>query len=294
MKKTLFLDAQGRLRMAFAAPFVLIAFFAAQVLGARGFALLSEALLGAWGVTGKTLPYAPAWLQTAITNYGSLEAIVQGLLGFLSVAFCAKFLRKRALCMRGRHILLGAGIGFGLSAAAFAVLFGTGSVRCMAAGGIYPLSELIAALGAIASAFAPEALLGGFFYPETHCRPWIAAALFTVLNALLYVLGAVWSLPSIACVLAMSAACAALYMRRSFAAAAALRSFFGIFAHRLFGFSATGAPGLFFETFPVARDWLTGGDLGLESGWLCAALFGLCAAFVWIFLKNDAPEVHAR
>lgn len=290
MKRDMFFDADGRLRMGLAAPAAIALYFAAQYIAAAGFGLISGALLKAWGVTAKSLPYAPHWLQTALAGIGSLESVVQGLAGLLAVWFCARFLRKRRLGLRAGHIGTGAGIGFALAAAAFVLLRTTDSVRCMAADRLYPLAELFAALGALGAALAPEALLGGFFAPEMRGRPWVRALTFMVLNALMYVLGAAWSVPAIACALAMSAACAVLYERLSFAAAAAMRGFFGVFAHRLFGFSAVGAPGMFFETYPVSRDWLTGGDAGLEAGWLCAALFAACAALAWKTMKKKKAE----
>jgi len=290
MKRNLLRDAQGRLKPALAAPIVLVLYFASRILAGHGFVLLSAGLFRFWGLTDKSLPYAPLWLQICAANLLSLQSAVQSLFGLLCVLLCAKFLRKSPLRIRIRHIYLGAGIGFGLSAAAFVLLFCTGSVRCMPAAGVFPLAEAIVCLDALASAFAAEALLGGFLAPQLRVKPMARLVLMTAAGALLYVPTAYWTLPSIACVLAMAASCAVLYEKRSFAAAAALRGGFAVFAHRLLGFSAEGAPGIFFETYPVSRDWLTGGDFGLESGWLCAALFAAGAIVLWKYLRKETER----
>lgn len=278
-------DARGRLRMALAAPVMLVSFFCAQYAAAWGLSALFSRLLQLWGVTNKTLPYAPDFLRTIVSCYGSLEMLLQGLAGFGAAALCALFLRKTRFSFRPGHILPGFGIGFGLSAVCFVLLRATDSVRCMAAGETSALAEGLHAAGVFAYALATEALIGGSLYSR-RLRPTLAVPLYAALNCAMYVLSVPFTLPALLGALALSAACSVLYQKRSFWAAAALRGAFSLSAHRLFGFSHTGAPGIFFETFPVSRDWLTGGDLGLESGWLCAVLFAACAALLWIFLKN--------
>lgn len=280
MTKHRFSSPNGALRPAISVPLTLCAFFAAQWLGAWGFGQISSLLLSAWGVTDKSLPYAPAWLQTAIASYGALESAAGAIAACFAVLLCAKFLFRRPLRLHCRHILLGSGIGFALSAAAFAVCMLTGSTRCMAAGSVSIAAECITVIGTFFCALAPEALLGGVFFPLLRGNRWLRIAVFAALNLVMYVLGVYWTAPALLAAAALSAACAALYETKSFWAAAALRCFFSVFAHRLFGFSANGAPSLFFETYPVSRDWLTGGDLGLESGWLCAALFLLAAVLI--------------
>ncbi len=268
-----------------ASPLLVALFFAAQWLGAWLFGLGSQALLNLWGVTQKTLPYAPQWLQTLLSCYGSLEAIAQGLFGFAAAWLGAKYLRKKPIRLQFGHILSGAGIGFGLSAIAFVLLKCTGSVRTMGSGSVGILSEILTLLGAFFAVLGPEALLGGCFFDHLPKKNPLWLAVFALLNALLYILSAYWTPAAIIGALAMSAACALLYWKQSFLAAAALRCAWVFGAHRIFGFSANGAPGIFFETYPVSRDWLTGGAMGLEGGWLYAIL--LCAACAILFFAKS-------
>lgn len=292
MKRDLFFTHEGRMKMAFAAPIALIAFFASQYLAAAIFGALSAFALEQWGVTQKSLPYAPAWLQTAAASYPSIEALFSALFSFFAVSLCARFLRKRPIQLHFRHIPAGAGIGSCLSVAAFVLLYATDSVRTMACTPPGFWAEAFAFLGTAASVLATEALVGGFFFREADSaglfgRASLRIALFALLNALTYVLSAYWTLPALLSTAAMSVACAALYDRRSFLSAAALRCFWSFIAHRVLGFSASG---MFFETYPVSQDWLTGGDLGLESGWLCAILFSAAAVLILRFFRKSAEN----
>ena len=291
MSKNFFTGQSGALKNIFAVPAAVIAFFAAQFLGAWAFDSVAALLLELWGVTAKSLPYAPAWLRTCIASYSSLRMAFSGLTAASAVLLCARFLLKKRIFAPWRHIASGAGIGSCLSALAFLILYPTGCVRIMRASGIYPLAELISFAGAAAAAFSAEALLGGFLCSASSIRrSWIKRIAFTALGTVFYGLSAPWSLPALMSVGAMSALCALLYEKRSFWAAASVRCFWAFCAHRVLGFSANGVPGIFFETYPVSRDWLTGGDLGLESGWLCVLLFAAAALFVHRFTKNNPPE----
>lgn len=282
----------NRLRMGLAMPLAFALYFTAQLLGARGFGLLSAMILNAWGVTQKSLPYAPAWLSTLLSSYSALEAIASGLLGFFAIWLSTRIFRKRRLCPQCGHICLGACMGLTLSCLAFVLLYCVGGVRCMRSMHCSVLSEVLALLSAAAAALGPETLLGGLLYPEMHLRDGFSIALFTLLNALMYILSSYWTLPAILSVFAMSAACAVLYVCKSFWASAALRCFWIFGAHRIFGFSAAGVPGMFFETFPVSHDWLTGGDFELEAGWLCAILFTACALVICAW--NGADVLKKR
>lgn len=282
----------GRLRTGWALILVLIACVFAQWLGAWGFSALTQKLFALWGVTEKSVSYAPQWLQTAIGCYGSLEAAAQGLCGLAAAWLGARFLLGQRLPGRIRHIFTGAGIGFALSALAFALLRLTDSVRTMPSGGMSPLAEVLSLLGALGSALAPEALLGGivFALAAPHANISLQKGLlfvaFALLNALLYALSCPWTPAALASLLCMSAACAMLYARQSWLGAVALRCFWSFSAHRIFGFSSTGLTGMFFETYPVSRDWLTGGDYGLESGWLCALLFAAATWCIYRIFRN--------
>ena len=274
-----------------AAPLTFAAFILIQALGVWAFDALAALLLEIWGVTAKTLLYAPAWLQTALASYFSLRSLVCGALGYGGVLLCARYLYKDRLHVQWRHIALGAGIGICLSALAFAILMPTGSVRTMKAHGVFPLAELFSFAGAAFSALSAESLLGGVLYRASRLRrPWLKRLVFVLLGALLYGLSASWSFLSILSVFAMSALCASLYEKRSFWASAAVRCFWAFGTHRIFGFSANGTPGIFFETYPVSRDWLTGGDFGLESGLLCAVLFAAAAFIVQNLIQIPASE----
>lgn len=287
----------GRMTTAWFVPLSLLLFFFAQWLGAWALGRISLGLFSVWGVTEKSIVYAHVWLQTAVGCYGSLEAAAQGLLSLLALSLAMRFLRKESLPFRLRHIFCGAGIGFALSGIAFAVLRLSGSVRTMPAAAVSPLGEALTLLGAFFAVLGPEALVGGVLFQtafsaaektaaESTRMEIVLSLLFALLGSLFYLLSCAPTPGAITVCLCMSLACTALYLRRSYLSAAAMRCFWTFSAHRVFGFSASGDAGMFLETYPVSRDWLTGGDLGLESGWLCALLFALAALAIWKFLRN--------
>ena len=261
-----------------------VLYAAAAALSLWGTGALYGALARSWGLSGRTYPYAPGWMRALIASWGSLAAAAQGLLCLGCAALAARFFAKRALQWRGGHFLTGAGIGCLCALAAFALLRLTDSVRSAPSGGTGLFFELSALAAALGSALAPEALIGGLLWPEARGRwnRWICLAAFVLLDAAMYAIGAPRAVWGWVCLIAQAAACAALYERSSWLAAAGLRAAWHFVAYRLCGFSATGAGGAFLETFPVSRDWLTGGDLGLEGGVCAAALFFLATALIWL------------
>lgn len=282
---------RAAVKYAFFMPLTVGLYLLMQIFAPWAFDALSALLLETWGVTPKALPYAPLWLRTALASYASLRSLFAGAVSFSAMLLCMRFFAHIPCRVLWRHIALGAGIGICLSAAAFAILVPTGSARVMKSAGIYPLAEFISFAGASFAALSAESLLGGALWNAAKLKKiWFKRALFVLLGALMYGLSAPWHLLSLLTVCAMSALCVFLYEKRSFWAAAAVRCFWAFGVHRVFGFSANGTPGIFFETYPVSRDWLTGGDLGLESGLLCAVLFAAAAFIVCKFLKIPASE----
>lgn len=256
-----------------------------------GFALsaLTSLMLSLWGVTDATYPYAPGWLRLCLTRYALIDISIRFAACSLAAYIACRIAKKTPLPGRNRHLAWGMLIGFFSALFCYAILRLTDSVRTLPGQGASALNEglYIAAIGS--RAWAIETLVGGVFWPNLRkrfSRPMLAFALCVPINALSWLITGAFEPKALLCEVAMALVCCALYERGSFRAAAGFRFAWSVAAYRAFGFSVAGGAGLWIETFPVAKDWLTGGDAGLEAGLLAAALFLLYATALLIRQKR--------
>ena len=73
---------RAAVKYAFFMPLAVGLYLLIQIFAPWAFDSLSAQLMEIWGVTTKTLPYAPLWLRTALSSYASLRSLFAAAVGF--------------------------------------------------------------------------------------------------------------------------------------------------------------------------------------------------------------------
>lgn len=256
----------------------LLTAYAVSLLAAAGFmagiSALYEYMLGVWNLTSDNISRAPAWAQALFYNYSSISGILQGALLMGVLAALSRALLRRPFKL-GAGFFKWLGIGAALAVAGVLLLRLTDSVRwgwslLKPQIGAYTALSLCALL--LSCAFE-EGLWRGIVLPLLQSRlPSLGAALVcAAFSTLAYAAGG--EVPALGLVNSaiLAFGCALLSQSTGgFAAGAALRFGFYAVSGNIFGMASQA--GAVYETYLVARDYLTGGAAGLGGGLMGAAL----------------------
>lgn len=256
----------------------LLTAYAVSLLAAAGFmagiSALYEYMLGVWNLTSDNISRAPAWAQALFYNYSSISGILQGALLMGVLAALSRALLGRAP-KPGKGYIRWMGLGAALAVAGVLLLRLTDSVRwgwslLKPQIGAYTALSLCALL--LSCAFE-EGLWRGIVLPLLQSRlPSLGAALVcAAFSTLAYAAGG--EVPALgllnSAILAFG--CALLSQSTGgFVAGAALRFGFYAVSGNIFGMASQA--GAVYETYLVARDYLTGGAAGLGGGLMGTAL----------------------
>ena len=276
-----FLTGEGKIRLW---AYLLLA-AGLYFLATGGFYALFQRLytfmMGVWGVTQSNVGRAPGWIRWLYRWSEALASIAQGaLLVCFALALNALTHRKGRPAAKG--FFSGALPGAAGALALWGALMLMGSVRLgwRLTRPAFSTSTLSLFLTTLALALGEAAFLYGAAYGEMKRRMPRRAALGIML--IVRAATSAWAAPMHPVAWLNGAltalACCLMADWRGASTAAGFRFAWNYLSQGVLGFA--GASAALYETYPVNRYWLCGGNAGPAAGWMQAAVTLLLAALM--------------
>jgi hypothetical protein len=276
--KKVLLDKDGALHRFVKLILALAALLLAAWAVPLGLTALFQALFSAWGVTGETVSLAPGWAQALFGGWLYVNGFIQGAAISLAAWLCGRWLNER--------VRMGKGIGIGLlagalAAAALVICFRLTDVMRFGHALSRPAFSVLTpmllfyvmaqALGAALAAGLIGKILAGWHralgFVGCALGYWALFGRWTVFGALG---GALFGL-----------LLWGMYEKKGGVAPAfGFLAAFSVLTVAVFGLPPW-QQGALYETYPVSKPWLTGGDLGPWAGLAMTVVLALFT-LVWV------------
>lgn len=292
--KRMFLDEKNALRLLVRLVLALLAVLAAAWAVPLGLTKLFERLFSIWGVTGENVGRAPGWVQGLYGGWLYLNGIAQGAVIALAAWYSGRALGARIRMGKGLYTgLLAGALTAGILLAAFRLLdvmrFGHALTR-PALSALTPMLALYVLSQALGAALA-TGLIGELLAGRHRL---LAIAGCAVFYALLF---GRWTPVSLAGGALFGVLLWLLREKKGgLAPAFGFLAAFSFLTVTVFGMPPWQS-GALYETYPVSKPWLTGGDAGPWAGFaMTAILAALTLALALRDRKTKAvsPQPPAR